>query len=190
QDELGNSALHLAMLGLHLECARFLLDIGADVNSLNDEGNTPLILCSICISEEAAACAKLLIEMKADPEIQNLPSNGGGGGCRALHYACGEGNMPVVKYLIEEAKVELRAVSNDMLTPLLCAMINNRSDVVSFLLKTDAGLLDIPDSNGDYPLHFAVLENLVDMVLTLLQEGADPLKVNTRGETPLSVAMD
>ena len=143
------------------------------------------------MSESAADCAKLLIESKADPEIENLPSeNGGGGGCRALHYASGEGNMPIVKYLVEGAKVELRAVSKDVLTPLLCAMINNRSDVASFLIRSDPGLLEITDSNGDYPLHLCVLENLLDMMVTLLREGADPLMVNTRGETPLVVAMD
>jgi len=51
-------------------------------------------------------------------------------------------------------------------------------------------LLEIADSNGDYPLHLCVLENLLDMMVTLLREGADPLMVNTRGETPLTVAMD
>lgn len=51
-------------------------------------------------------------------------------------------------------------------------------------------LLEIADSNGDFPLHLCVLENLLDMMVTLLREGADPLMVNTRGETPLTVAMD
>jgi len=51
-------------------------------------------------------------------------------------------------------------------------------------------LLEIADSNGDYPLHLCVLENLLDMMVTLLREGADPLMVNTRGETPLTVAVD
>jgi ankyrin repeat protein len=98
--------------------------------------------------------------------------------------------MPIVKYLVEGAHVELRAVSKDVLTPLLCAMINNRADVASFLVRKDAGLLEIADSNGDYPLHLCVLENLPDMMVTLLREGADPLKVNTRGETALTVAED
>ena len=191
QDELGNSALHLAALGAHLSVVRLLLDHKADVNGVNDEGNTALILSTICMSDSAAECAKMLVESNADPEIENLPSeNGGGGGCRALHYACGEGNMPIVKYLVEGAKVELRAVSKDVLTPLLCAMINNRAEVAVYLIRNDPGLLEITDSNGDYPLHLCVLENLLDMMVTLLREGADPLMVNTRNETPLTVAID
>lgn len=138
--QLGNSALHLAALGAHLDVMKLLLEHNADVNGINDEGNTALILSTICMADSAADCARLLIDSKADPEIQNLPSeNGGGGGCRALHYACGEGNMPIVKYLVEDARVELRAVSKDVLTPLLCAMINNRAGVAAFLIRSDPG---------------------------------------------------
>jgi ankyrin repeat protein len=138
--QLGNSALHLAALGAHLDVMKLLLEHNADVNGINDEGNTALILSTICMADSASDCARLLIESKADPEIQNLPSeNGGGGGCRALHYACGEGNMPIVQYLVEEARVELRAVSKDVLTPLLCAMINNRANVAAFLIRSDPG---------------------------------------------------
>jgi len=138
--QLGNSALHLAALGAYLAVVQLLLDHNADVNGVNDEGNTALILSTICMAESAADCAKLLVQRNADPEIQNLPSeNGGGGGCRALHYACGEGNMPIVQYLVEGAHVELRAVSKDVLTPLLCAMINNRAEVAAFLIRADPG---------------------------------------------------
>jgi hypothetical protein len=72
--------------------------------------------------------------------------------------------MPVVELLVTRSKVNVKAVSNDMLTPLLCAMINNRPLVSSFLIHHEPGLLSIPDSNGDFPLHFAVLEGLADMV--------------------------
>ncbi|KAJ1467091.1 ankyrin repeat-containing domain protein, partial [Baffinella frigidus] len=179
QDDLGNSALHLAALGAHIECVRELIEAGADLNALNDEGNTSLILSTICMAEGAGDCAKVMVKAGADAEIQNLQ------GCRAIHYACGEGNMPVVEYLVKGAKVDVRAVSNDMLTPLLCAMINNRGEVSSLLIRHDLGLLSIADSNGDFPLHFAVLERLTDMVEILLQEGVGPLIATSRGETPL-----
>lgn len=98
--------------------------------------------------------------------------------------------MPVVELLVTKAGVNVKAVSNDMLTPLLCAMINNRPMVSSFLIHHEPALLKIADSNGDFPLHFAVLEGLADMVETLLAEGADALLVNSRNETALTVAMD
>lgn len=72
--------------------------------------------------------------------------------------------MPVVELLVSRSKVNVKAVSNDMLTPLLCAMINNRPLVSSYLIHHEPALLSIQDSNGDFPLHFAVLEGLADMV--------------------------
>eukprot|EP00961_Rhodomonas_salina_P071362 958526-Rhodomonas_salina.1 len=144
-------------------------------------------------------------------------------------------------------KVDVRAVSQDLLTALLCAMINQKGEVASYLIQQDpdpgtempvwswkcsrmtcrtslptcyglygthmliqyphaslpssslpfsstlpsisssslpppplkiSGLLEIADSNGDFPLHFAVVEPLPDMVETLLLQGADPLMVN------------
>ena len=152
----------------------------------------------------------MLLQRDADPELENQQ------GYRALHYACGEGNMPVVRLLVETAGVDVRAKSKDKLTPLLCAMINSRREVadsapilaeicpspsllsvffrlchvvadacrrharheshnpcrqvVVYLLERDRGLLTIVDTNGDYPLHFAVLEKLTDMVALLLEE--------------------
>jgi ankyrin repeat protein len=72
QNELGNSALHLAVLGAHLDVVKLLLDHKADVNGVNDEGNTALILTTICMADRAVHCAKLLIESNADPEIENV----------------------------------------------------------------------------------------------------------------------
>ena len=98
--QLGNSALHLAALGAHLDVMKLLLEHNADVNGINDEGNTGLILSTICMADSASDCARLLIESKADPEIQNLPSeNGGGGGCRAWLSCGGPASTQVLFYV-------------------------------------------------------------------------------------------
>ena len=46
---------------LPCSCVAFLLELGLDVNAVNDEGNTPLILATICLAESAAECAEVLI---------------------------------------------------------------------------------------------------------------------------------
>jgi ankyrin repeat protein len=45
-------------------CVSFLLELGLDVNAVNDEGNTPLILATICLAETAAECAEVLIHQR------------------------------------------------------------------------------------------------------------------------------
>ena len=47
-------------------------DEEADVNGVNDEGNTALILTTICKSDSAAECAKINVESNADPELGAL----------------------------------------------------------------------------------------------------------------------
>ncbi|KAN0138146.1 Ankyrin repeat-containing domain protein, partial [Lactarius tabidus] len=44
RDNNGNTPLHLAVIGGHLEVARMLLECKADVNSRNEDGSTPLLI--------------------------------------------------------------------------------------------------------------------------------------------------
>ncbi|CAF1414359.1 unnamed protein product [Adineta ricciae] len=63
-----NTALHIACKHNHLNIARCCLDYGAEVNSLNKEGNTPLF----CAAEKfSKSCAKLLLEYGADISVVN-----------------------------------------------------------------------------------------------------------------------
>ncbi len=49
-------------------CVSLLLQLGLDPDAVNDEGNTPLILATICLAKTAAACAEILIcEGSAQP---------------------------------------------------------------------------------------------------------------------------
>lgn len=41
-NEIGDTPLHCAVKGAHLEAVKYLLDNGADVNAINAKGNTPL----------------------------------------------------------------------------------------------------------------------------------------------------
>ena len=47
-----------ALLGT-AECVRELIEAGADLNALNDEGNTSLILSTICMADGSGDCAKV-----------------------------------------------------------------------------------------------------------------------------------
>ena len=67
-DDLSFTPLHYAVRGEHLEVAKYLLSVGADVNAHEEAkiGNTPLREIADNCSFEMA---KLLIEAGADPTI-------------------------------------------------------------------------------------------------------------------------
>jgi len=68
QDGTGNSALHYAALGNHIEAATILLDAGASPNVLNFQGDTPLHLAS---RKNKIDMINLLIARGADRKIEN-----------------------------------------------------------------------------------------------------------------------
>ncbi|ATX81786.1 serine/threonine-protein phosphatase 6 regulatory ankyrin repeat subunit A [Mariprofundus ferrinatatus] len=65
-DQNGNSALHYASQGAHLDVMRFLIEHGADLNLQNSRLSTPLHLTAKNID-----AIRILLEAGADPNIQD-----------------------------------------------------------------------------------------------------------------------
>lgn len=69
-DRLGFTALHLAAQEGAVEAARLLLDLGADVDPVNQYGNTPLFV-AVFNSRGRGEMIALLRERGADPYKAN-----------------------------------------------------------------------------------------------------------------------
>lgn len=82
-NELGNTALHLASARNLKVISALLIANGAKVNTKNKDGNTPLH--QSVRFPASFETAKLLIEQRADVNIQNAV------GCTALHYLVARG---------------------------------------------------------------------------------------------------
>ncbi|NVK17760.1 MAG: ankyrin repeat domain-containing protein [Methylocystaceae bacterium] len=165
-DMSGRTALNAALIGSHNECAKILLENGADPNFAYKDNWYPL--------EEAANNGNLslfntLIQHNAKI---NLTFNRYGNSCITL--AAYNGHVSLFDRLFElGASLDLPInTSND--TPLIAATRNGHLDCVKWLLdkKADPDLSN--KKNGAFPLIVAIINNFDDIVLTLLNNKANP----------------
>jgi ankyrin repeat protein len=66
----GSTALHFAAQSGAVECARTLLDAGADPNARDRDGNTPLFR-ALTKYPWSIDLIKIMMDHKADPDLQN-----------------------------------------------------------------------------------------------------------------------
>jgi ankyrin repeat protein len=110
-DNNGNTPLHFAASEGHLEVARMLLELGADVNSQNDEGLTPLQRASQVQREGESGIMRLLLDYGANVNVHDKRRN------TPLHFAASEGHLEVARMLLELG-ADINSQNDKGLTPL------------------------------------------------------------------------
>ncbi len=108
-------------------------------------------------------------------------------GYTALHYACLNGHIEIVKKLLDKNNNVINFVNNERETPLHLASKNGHTEIVDLLIKNGA-ITDEGNKYGYTPLHWASQNGNIDIVKALLANGADPTIVDTKDNyTPLHV---
>ena len=119
----GESALHHLAIGNALSAVRTLAASGADVNSRDDSGSTPLMAAAQLHLVDMVA---LLLRLGADPRARNEDSD------TALHFASRRGAERIVDLLIK-AGADIHA-RNDLEESFLdLALPRKRSVIVKVL---------------------------------------------------------
>jgi ankyrin repeat protein len=128
-DEAGYTPLHYAAYFGHLEAARYLVSIGADVAavSMDPLRNQPLHAAASSGHHEIV---RLLLDQGADPRAEQS------GHWTALHGAAEKGHAAVVAVLLERGALP-GVVSYSGATPLSLARERNHPAVIE-LLEPDA----------------------------------------------------
>ena len=113
-------------------------------------------------------------------------------GISLLHKAVIIGNIDLVKLLVEngaDLDIELpRLNSNHMrLTPILYAVIQNKKNIVSYLINQGVDVDKKLNSNTTI-LHHASAHNHVDLVKLIISKDADINSCDTNGMSPLHYA--
>ncbi|UJR35409.1 hypothetical protein I4U23_028166 [Adineta vaga] len=195
-----NTALHVACKHNHLNIARCCLDAGADVNSLNKEGNTPLF----CAAEKfSKSCAKLLLEYGANISIVNNRKKTVSEICineefqqtlitvsefiASVMRALTQGDEQVLDRVITdhiENRYTLSSLNSRFIngsTLLHTACYFNNLPAVQRLVKLDVNL-DVRDFQGKTSLHRT---RNIEIVKFLLECNADINATDSDGNTPI-----
>lgn len=199
KDESGYSPLYSATIGCRLETVTYLLDQRLDIDATSKQGMTALH-CAVNWATDPSnpgslevgliryAIAQGLLAKGADPHIADNY------GDMALHAAARTGEMSFIELLLEfgadpNAQNLERYGSLALSEAVMCGM----KDAADRLIAAGAKI-DLADSAGNTALHAAVHSTSADhapqMVIYLLERGADPSVCNREGKTPEETIVD
>ena len=170
--------LNGAIVANDVDRVAYLLTHGAQGNSYDGEGYTPLITAIRSGSVEGAT---YLIEHKADANLTDRS------GWTPLMWATWGDNPALVKMLIAHG-AKLDATDSDGLTPLAIAAQNAKIKSTRVLL--DAGAeVNAPVTKGGYtPLMLASRSGSSELAASLIEHGANVNAANLGGVTALMIA--
>jgi ankyrin repeat protein len=110
-------------------------------------------------------------------------------GAPALWAAAAGGHLPVVRLLVEEARVEINQPTSTNSTPLRGACYDGHLPIVQYLVGKGADI-EIPNRHGHTALMIASYREKVDVVKYLLELGADVNRSSAKGNTALHDAAE
>lgn len=183
KDQSGRHPLHHACINGNLEAISWLLDRRCDINTTNDDGDTPLCLTSSLWHQwwqNQMSVVKLLLLRGAQINKANNE------GHTPFHLACAQGAQDLVEFLMSQgATIDSRDKKGN--TPLQIACGRGHVPTVEFLLnkKAEVDSLHGGESSTFTPLHAACRGRQPQVVELLLMRGARIDITNRKGETPM-----
>lgn len=178
QDAAGNTALIMAARNGHHSIMRFLLQMGANINTVTTENMTALHHAAK--SSHDAAVRELLdggAYIEAKDATQSTP----------LALAIKNGSNTVVSTLLQRG-ADVNIVDESGMTPLHVAAQYGNSAAATLLLSYQAPM-EVKDHEGYTPLLRAVDNGHKGMTMTLLEEGADVDATTTLGVASMYLAV-
>ncbi|CAM9536755.1 unnamed protein product [Ectocarpus sp. 12 AP-2014] len=198
REEQGFTALHIAVMMGAADCARKLLDAGADPKASTPEGATPIVMAAQGTGQPgapelqeggAAKCVQFLLDAGADQTERDDVV-----GTVPLHTAVYSGRLEVFKTLLAGPGGEVAVNTKDSqgATPLhsACRAKGTTGPVAAMALLEEgcpvAVDVNVRDDSGRTPLFDAAHHGHAEVVKLLLAAGSDPSLQDSSGLSPLS----
>jgi ankyrin repeat protein len=170
----GRMPLENAALEGRADVVRFLVERGADIHARNSNGATAIFMAARSGND---TIVRYLLANGASPRDLDF---------RKQSPLFRAGSPAIAAILIEEG-IPLNDADSSGVTPLLSAVMGDRSDVAGYLLDRGAAA-DSYSNNGEIPLHYAAKKGNTLLVRLLLEHGADPGIRDRFDNTPLHMA--
>ncbi|NXO78917.1 NFKB1 factor, partial [Sitta europaea] len=188
QDDNGDNVLHLAIIHLHSELVKNLLEVMPDlnyndiINMRNDLYQTPLHLA--VITKQAKVVEDLL---KAGADVSLLDRHGNS----VLHLAATEGDDKILSLLLRHEKVSpmVNLPNAEGLSAIHMVVMANSMFCLKQLIAAGVNVNAQEQKSGRTALHLAVERENIPLAGCLLLEGdADVDSTTYDGTTPLHIA--
>ncbi|XP_073897547.1 nuclear factor NF-kappa-B p105 subunit isoform X3 [Castor canadensis] len=188
QDENGDSVLHLAIIHLHAQLVRDLLEVTSGlvsddiINMRNDLYQTPLHLAVITKQEDVV---EDLLRSGADLSLLDRLGNS------VLHLAAKEGHDTILSIVLKHRKAALLIdhPNGEGLNAIHIAVMSNSLPCLLLLVASGADVNARERKSGRTALHLAVEHDNISLAGCLLLEGDAHVDSTTYdGTTPLHIA--
>lgn len=175
----GNTPLHLAIHFKHVDCAEFLISLGADENISNKAGSKPL---ELAVSRGLPTVVAKLKSLMRHDYYQTVPA--------LLHMATEGGDLDTVKNIISMLPDIIDSMgSKESIGLISCAVKGGNVDIVKDFVELIQNV-HASKTNETSALHFAILLGRMDIAQFLISCSAFVHCHDSKGKTPLHLAAE
>lgn len=175
QDKKQSTALLEASEMDNYEIVKLLLENGADPNIIDDRKVSPLEIAS---QKNHIEIVKILLQYKANVNNKNIHGQNG------LHYAAFFNHDKVIK-LLAQAGADVDIKDNHEKSPMHYALRKGYQDPMQALIEVGA---DIKGPMGQDVLHWAIINEELDLVNALIEKDIDIFCLNSSKERAFDLA--